>query len=391
LEFIFGDLVEEFTPEETQVLCALTYFTLPVAVGHIAEVAGLEKEPAEIALASLANRSLVVPDQEEEAFALVPMVAEFLRRKRPEVVAETGDRLEKRAYALIVENGNDEYDRFPALDAAWPGVAPALPLFVAGPNDRFQTVCKALRFFLEFTGHWDEWHSLEQQAERKAVAAEDHNEAGWRAYQAGWVHYLRGQADEVLACAGRAAAHWREFKAGVRERACAIQLRGLGHRLQGEYPAAIAAYREVLEMDRSLSAESMDVAIDLNGLAGVEKATGDLAGAERDYREALRAARAVGYAEGVAYITGNLAALALEREEWPGAETLAREALGLSEKVGRLELIASNNRRIAKTLARQGKQAEGLPYARRAVEIYTRLGMPSGIERATKTLRECEG
>ena len=108
LEFIFGDLVEEFTADETHVLCALTYFTLPAKVEHIADVADLKKEPVETALRSLANRSLVVPDQEEEAFALVPMVAEFLRRKRPEVVAETGNRLEKRAYALIVENGYDE-------------------------------------------------------------------------------------------------------------------------------------------------------------------------------------------------------------------------------------------------------------------------------------------
>ena len=48
------------------------------------------------------------------------MVADFLRRQKPEVVAETGDRLEKRAYALVVENGYEKYDRFPVLDAAWP-------------------------------------------------------------------------------------------------------------------------------------------------------------------------------------------------------------------------------------------------------------------------------
>ena len=41
LEFIFGDLVEEFSDAETKVLCALTYFTLPAKVEHIAAVAGL--------------------------------------------------------------------------------------------------------------------------------------------------------------------------------------------------------------------------------------------------------------------------------------------------------------------------------------------------------------
>ena len=390
LEFIFGDLAWEFTADETKVLVALTYFTLPAKVAHIAAVAGLDEALVETALRTLANRSLVVPDQEEQHFALVPMVADFLRRQRPEVVVETGNRLEQRAYALIVENGYDEHDRFPALDAAWSTVAPALPLFLAGPNDRLQTVCDALADFLDFTSRWDEQISLHQQAEAKAVAAGDHDNAGWRARQAGWVHYLRGQAEEVLACAERAAVHWQTAQAGVRERALAIRLRGLGHQLKKDYPAAIAACRQSLELRRTLSAESADVARALNDLAGAEHLSGDLATAERDYREALRIARAVGDAEMVAGIPGNLADLALDREDWPQAETLAREALTLSEKVGRRQLVASNCHRLAKALVRQGTAAEALPYAQRAVEIYTRLGSPD-LEYAQAVLAECEG
>lgn len=43
LEFIFGDLVQDFSPAETAALCALTYFTLPAKVEHIATVAGVER------------------------------------------------------------------------------------------------------------------------------------------------------------------------------------------------------------------------------------------------------------------------------------------------------------------------------------------------------------
>jgi tetratricopeptide (TPR) repeat protein len=390
LEFIFGDLVEDFDDAETQALCALTYFTLPASVRHVAALAGLPEPDTDRALRKLTVRSLAVPTDELKTFTLVPLVADFLRKKKPEVVAETGDRLERRAYALIIENGWQKHDRFPALEAAWPGIAPALPLFLAGDNQRLQTVCNALQNFLDFQGRWDEWLALFEKAEARAVAAADDDNAGWRAYQAGMIHHLRQQADAVLTCADRAAAHWARTKAGVRERGMAIRLHGLGHQLKEDYPATIAAYRESLDLFCSLTAESVEVAIGLNDLAAAEQLSGDLTAAEGHYREALRVARAVGHDESVAAYTGNLAELALGRKDWPTAETLAREALPLSEAVHRQQLIANNNRRLAKALVGQGKAAKALPHARRAVEIYTRLGSPD-LAAAQATLRECEG
>ncbi|HEX8352625.1 MAG TPA: tetratricopeptide repeat protein, partial [Pyrinomonadaceae bacterium] len=389
LEFVFGDLVNEFTEAETKVLCALTYFTLPAKVEHLAAVADCDEEPAETALRSLANRSLVVPDTEERAFALVPMVADFLRRRKPEVVTETGDRLEKRAYALVLENGFDKFDNFPVLDAAWPTVAAALPRFLAGPNERLQTVCSALNKFLEFTGWWDEWLALCRDSEVKAVAAKDFLSAGWLAYDAGCVYYLRRQSEEVLTYADRAEVHWRGAQAGAREQAIAISLRGDGHKLAGDYTAAIAAYREVAEIWRTLSPESTDLAIGLNNLANAEQQSGDPDAAERDYGEALRIAQAVNYSEGIATYTANLAGLALSREDWPGAEALAHKALSLAENIGRRELIAGNCHRLVIALAQQDRKPEALPYAQRAVEIFNTLRHPN-LEEARQALAECE-
>jgi tetratricopeptide (TPR) repeat protein len=376
LEFIFGDLLETFAESETKVLAVLAQFTRAMEVKFIAELADITRTAAQTALGDLSSRALVVPDEEEQTFALVAMVADFLRRKHPKAVQQTGTRLADRAYALIVENGQQKHDRFPVLNAAWPTVAPAMPLLLAGPNPRLQTVCDALADFLEFTGRWDERLSLDQQAETKAVAAGDHAGAGWRAYQAGYVHALHRQADVVLACADRAAAHWRTAQAGARERAVAILLHGIGHRLKEDYPAAIAAFREALDLFRTLSTERADVATALINLAEAEQLSGDLAAAERDYREALQVARAISDAEAVAICTGNLARVALDQKDWPGAETLAREALPLSEKVGRQELIANNCRRLAEALERQGKPAEALSHTWRAIEIGSRLGSP---------------
>jgi tetratricopeptide (TPR) repeat protein len=273
---------------------------------------------------------------------------------------------------------------------AWPTVAAALPQFLAGPNTQLQIVCGALWRFLDFTGRWDEWLVLSRDAEAKAVAAKDFLYAGWRAYQAGWVHYLRGQVTEILACADRAESYWYEAQAGARERAIASYLRGIGHRFAEDHLAAIPALREAVKLWRTLSLDSEDVASGLNALAGAERLSGDLDAAEYDFQEALRIARAIDDREGITTYTGNLALLALDREDWPSAETLAREALTLSEKVGRQELIAEDCRLLAKALAHQGRKQEALPYARRAVEIYTALRSPD-LELARRTLAECEG
>jgi len=84
-----------------------------------------------------------------------------------------------------------------------------------------------------------------------------------------------------------------------------------------------------------------------------------------------------------------LAGLALLSEDWSAAETLAREALPLSEAVYRQELIASHCHKLAMALVRQGKADEALVHARRAEEIFTHLRSPNRSE-AQYILAECE-
>jgi tetratricopeptide (TPR) repeat protein len=387
LEFIFGDLVEGLSEAETRALCVLSEFTFPAKVEQIIELANCSEADIDYALRSLVNRSLVVPSDELKTFSLVPLVGDFLRRKRPEVVSEIRDRLEKSAYTTVVDNGYDKYDRFGVLDSAWPIIAAALPHFLMGPNDRLKIICDALDDFLNFTGRWDEWSALSRDAERSAASVGDFLEAGWRAHSIGYIHYLRGQSAELFACLERAEGHWREADAGTREKAIAFRLRGLGHQLVKDYPAAISAYRDAVGLLQSLGNETRDVAVALNSLGTVERLSGTLDAAQLDLSEALRIAKSVDYREGVAYITGNLAAVELDRKDWQSAESLARQALSISETIGRQDLIAFDCRRLAEALLRQGKKTEGLPYANRAVDIFTRLGSRE-ITLAKETLAE---
>lgn len=378
--------MEDFSDAETKVLCALTYFTLPTKVEHVAAIAGLAKPDTDRALRSLTVRSLAVPTDELTAFTLVPMVGYFLWEKKSKVVVDTGFRLEQCAYSLIIENGYKNYDRFLTLEAVWPSLAPALALFLSGDNGRLQTICHALEDFLDFHGRWDELLALHEKAEAKAVAANDHDSASLRAYHAGYIYYLRKQVDEVFACADRVVGYSVYAKIDNRKQVIAIRLRGLGYELKKDYPAAIAACREVLD----LGADSKTMAAVLNDLANAEKESGDFAAAEVQYREALRLAEVADDAVGVAVCTGNLAELALDRADWLAAETLAREALSLSQALHRQELTAGANRYLAVAFLRQGKAAEALPHAQRAVELYTRLDHPD-LAKAQATLTECEG
>jgi hypothetical protein len=323
-------------------------------------------------------------------------------------VTQTGDALTQRAYALAMQYGGEtNYEGFRTLDAEWDFISAALPRLLTGDNDRLQTVCYQLVYFLNFTGRWDERLWLCKQAENRALAANDKENAGWRAFQAGYTYYLRNQPAEVLACTTRAAEYWQDST--PRNKAITIHLRGIGHQLNKDYPTAIVAYLKALNIHRSISPESASVANVLSDLADAEKANKDYPAAERDIREALRIAKIIENNEYIAGLTGDLAGLALDREQWAEAESLAREALALAEKIGRQELIASDCHRLAKALLEQSRsrfqrdeppdeeeqsrqrrdlqEAEGL--SRRAVEIFTRLRHPE-LQSAQKTLAEIE-
>ena len=387
LEFVFGDLLDTFTEHETAVLAALTYFTQPAEVRWIAVIAQITTPQAETALEDLADRSVLVAV--DNRYLLPQLTVTYLRRARPEVIVKAGDSLCDRAYVLAQENGYRQFERFSILEAEWPTLAAALPLFAHGSNDRLQKLCVAIQKFLEFAGYWDELLSLCLQAEDTALAAGDVYAAGRRAYDAGWMYYFRNQSLNLLDCTNRTAKHWQNAtNIDKHTRARATYQRGTYFQLIKDYAAAVRAYRQALGVFQSLE-DKLWIAIVMDSLATAEQMMLDYSAAKSNYLEALRIAEEINNQEVLAYVKGDLAELALTQNDWPTAAQYAREALPLSEWVGRLDLIALNCRRLAQSLVLLRGQAEALPYAQRAVTIFTKLRSPELAE-AQAVLKECE-
>ena len=391
LEFIYGDLLDTFSDNENALLSALALFAEPAPLAWLLPIANLSPKAAETALDDLRDRALLLADDAQGTWLLPPLCTLFLKRHRPQAVALAGQRLGKEATVLALQHGGNAEDGAPfhALEAVWPRIEAALPLLLAGENARLQQVCAALNEFLNFSGRWNALLQLSQQAEAKALAAGDFTNAGWRAYQAGWVHDLQGHGNGVLAASERCANHWQQAGGAVREQAIALRLRGYGHHQLKDYAAACSVLAQALALDRTLAAESRDVAIGLSSLAISQKASGELVAAKASYNEGLRISQKINDSEGIGIFSGNLADLALQQQDWPTAAKLAAQALQLAGDIGRQELIAWNHSTLAEAMLAQQQPATALPHAQQAVAIYARLTSPS-LAYAQATLAKCQ-
>ena len=98
-------------------------------------------------------------------------------------------------------------------------------------------------------------------------------------------------------------------------------------------------------------------------------------------------ARAVGYAEGVASYTAIWLSWRWTGKTGRGPRPWPARPCPCPKSVGRQELIASDCRRLAKALVRQGKAAEALPHAQPCRgNLHSNLGIPSDIADARKIL-----
>ena len=386
LEYIFGDLLSTLYPKEKSVLAAMTHLSYSPKVEWIAHMTEFNERTIELVWEELANRLLIIRNKNTKEYYLPSLTNQFIRNSLPKDVQTAEKNLAQYAFRIAMEfGGRRNFHGVIVLAEEWPAISASLPYFIRNDNNKLQILCEALDYFLRFSGLWDEWLWLNQQSELVALANEDYDNAGMRAYKVGLIHGYRGEGAEVLRYAKRAENNWKEAyltaeSYGV-EKPFVNYLRGIGYKLEKDFSKAVDAINSSLSIWKTLAPEGIEVARALNTLGEIQVEMGEIANssqyysdAEKNISEALRIAERTDDKEGKVIYTGNLARLALEYKEWVKAEILASEALKLAEEIGQQDEIARENFLLATAYLQLGYGGNrGLAASRKAVEIYTRL------------------
>jgi len=388
--FLFADAARDLGENDRAVLAALAAFGAPVIPAALADVLEMTRTEVQSALERMANLSLV-NDLEGGRYGLHPLTRNFVRAAVHGEVGEVS--LPAQAYRQTQKfwvdyarkyggDHKDAYKTYDRLEAQWPNLeAAAVALWEAtGLPGELQDeeaarllndLTSALRFFLFYRGYWDEGIRLATWAYRADEAREAWRDAGWRAYDVAWIHYTRGETNAVQTWADRM--ERAMARAGTRrDRAYVTRLRGLIAQQRGDLDEAERRYKEALAAYRALGEES-DEAIELNDLGNVARQREDYKKAERYFRQALALAEKLEDEEGQAVRAGNLGLLALDQGRPDEARAWFERELTLAREVGRRDLVASAQYGLARVLEEEGRYAEALPLAEEALRIREQL------------------
>ncbi len=362
----------------------------------------IEKRDILDLLASLADKSLVVSEQEDAQtrYRLLETLRQYARDRLEDTGGSAAVRARHRDYYMALADeadsklkGAEQAESLRRLDEEHDNLRAGLEwsLAEAGPKGALR-LCGLLGRFWWTRGHIAEGRQWCTRVLSKAGAAEERT----------WEHQYALTAAGVLSCYQcdypAAKVLFEESLAIVREmgfqRGIASSLNNLGLVAlnQSDYPAAKALFEESLAIERELG-NRFGVAVALSNLGYAALHEGDYPAARALLEEGLAINRELGNRSEIGLLLSNLGFVALNQSDYPAARALLEESLAIRRELGGRSGIPSSLEGLAAVVASQRDSLRAARIWGGAERLRTEIGTPlpsnerSGHERRVAAAR----
>lgn len=390
-KFIYKEARKELGAGEVAALNALSFFVPSATFEALMIVADLSRTALETVLERLNSLSLVNRELGAERYSLHPLTRNFVREDLladPLLIYETGMRFARYWVDYAKKYGGydkESYRTFDRLETEWTNLE-AISQWLwetanvkgdkVGNNEAARMLVEltsSLSFFLSYSGRWDEFIKLSEQAYFAAYTSDTWRNAGWRAFDVAWMYYKRARTNEAANWLKKCVQSW-ELGGTKGDEASALRLGGLISQQKKDYDNAEQCLKKALAIRRDLGA-NREVAFALNSLGQLARERKKDDTAEQYYLEALKIVREIDDKAAQSIFIGNLGELAINRKQWLKALELFEQALPLAQKVGSIELIADSKFGIARVWYADKRAEYDLlqQFAQEALAIYERL------------------
>ncbi len=390
-KFIYKEARKELGAGEVAALNALSFFVPSATFEALMAVADLSRTALETVLERLSSLSLVNRELGAERYSLHQLTRNFVRDElmaEPTVAFETGMRFARYWVDYAKKYGGYDKDAYRTFDrlelewanldaiSAWLWEAANIQNERVGNNEAARLLVEltsTLSFFLSYSGRWDDFIRLSEQAYLAAFNSDTWRNAGWRAFDVAWMHFKRARTNLASEWLKKCVKAWE--RGGTKgDEASALRLGGLIAQQNKEYKRAEELLTKALAIRRELGAHR-EVAYALNSLGQLAREQKNHAAAEDYFQQALAIARDVDDKAAQAIFLGNLGELAIDCKQWLKALELFEQALPLAQKVGSIELIADSKFGLARCWHAEKRAEPDLvrQFAVEALAIFERL------------------
>jgi tetratricopeptide (TPR) repeat protein len=387
-ENIFARSWELLSENARRVLMVMPIFATSASKPAIEAASDVHKWDLDEALGQLVEMWLVEAsaalDEAKRRYSVHPLTRAYARsRLTQDAESEEGARLQAAKYLLEYARkygGFRRWETYDELEQERKNLLVAAKWCYEKGSNRDEAgrklwqmipeFARAMADFLRVRRYWDERLELSQHAAEICETFGDWYNLGWRALDTGWGYRKRGELSKADPWVNKGIAAM-ERSGDIRSLALSKRFLGLIARDKGDYERARQILTEVLHALQE-SGKKDDIALVAISLGNLARMETKYTTAASWYERALEVAEDL---ELRGWALRGLADITLNSTKWAEAQQLLTEGLVISQKVGRVDQIASFKAGLAKTLEMLEDYRQAQTLAQEALVVYQRLGM----------------